>query len=65
MHQEHDVFAIPDAARRRLERTEWAYVHQNPRDGLRMAVSAGANAGERLMANGVRHWVAIRASTRQ
>jgi putative phosphonate transport system ATP-binding protein len=64
-HQEHDVFALPDAARRRLERTEWAYVHQNPRDGLRMAVSAGANAGERLMANGVRHWGAIRASTRQ
>jgi putative phosphonate transport system ATP-binding protein len=30
-----------------------------------MAVSAGANAGERLMANGVRHWGAIRASTRQ
>jgi putative phosphonate transport system ATP-binding protein len=64
-HQEHDVFALPDAARRRLERTEWAYVHQNPRDGLRMAVSAGANVGERLMANGVRHWGAIRASTRQ
>ena len=64
-HQEHDVYALPDAARRRLERTEWAYVHQNPRDGLRMAVSAGANAGERLMANGVRHWGAIRASTRE
>jgi putative phosphonate transport system ATP-binding protein len=40
-------------------------VHQNPRDGLRMAVSAGANTGERLMANGVRHWGSIRASTRQ
>lgn len=64
-HQEHDVLALPDAARRRLERTAWAYVHQNPRDGLRMAVSAGANAGERLMANGARHWGAIRASTRQ
>ncbi|NBS97918.1 MAG: ATP-binding cassette domain-containing protein, partial [Betaproteobacteria bacterium] len=59
------IFALSDEARRRLERTEWAYVHQNPRDGLRMAVSAGANVGERLMANGVRHWGAIRTSSRE
>ena len=63
--EEHDIFALSDEARRRLERTEWAYVHQNPRDGLRMAVSAGANVGERLMANGVRHWGAIRTSSRE
>lgn len=61
--EEHDVFALDDAARRHLERTEWAYVHQNPRDGLRMAVSAGANVGERLMANGARHWGEIRAQS--
>jgi putative phosphonate transport system ATP-binding protein len=30
-----------------------------------MAVSAGANVGERLMANGVRHWGAIRTSSRE
>jgi putative phosphonate transport system ATP-binding protein len=35
-------------------------VHQNPRDGLRMAVSAGANVGERLMAVGERHYGRIR-----
>lgn len=55
-----DVLALPEAARRRLMRTEWAFVHQNPRDGLRMGVSAGANVGERLMAVGARHYGAIR-----
>jgi putative phosphonate transport system ATP-binding protein len=33
---------------------------QNPRDGLRMDVSAGGNVGERLMAVGARHYGAIR-----
>ena len=41
-------------------RTDWAFVHQNPRDGLRMGVSAGANVGERLMAIGQRHYGNIR-----
>ena len=48
--------------RRALARTDWAFVHQNPRDGLRMSVSAGANIGERLMANGHRHYGNIRAA---
>jgi putative phosphonate transport system ATP-binding protein len=56
-----DVWQLPEAARRRLLRAEWGVVHQNPRDGLRMAVSAGANIGERLMANGARHYGRIRA----
>src|SRR5690554_2785147 len=33
---EIDVLALSEPARRRLIRTEWAFVHQNPRDGLRM-----------------------------
>jgi len=37
-------------------------VHQNPRDGLRMNVTAGANVGERLMAVGARHYGQIRAA---
>ncbi|MEO0820691.1 MAG: phosphonate C-P lyase system protein PhnK [Pseudomonadota bacterium] len=57
---ETDVLALPEPARRRLMRTEWALVHQNPRDGLRMGVSAGANVGERLMAVGWRHYGRIR-----
>ncbi len=47
---------------RRLARTDWAFVHQNPRNGLRMSVSAGANIGERLMAIGDRHYGNIRAA---
>ena len=57
-----DVLALSDAARRRLLRSDWAYVHQNPRDGLRMGVSAGGNVGERLMAVGARHYGNIRAT---
>jgi putative phosphonate transport system ATP-binding protein len=56
-----DVTAMSDAKKRLLMRTDWGIVHQNPRDGLRMGVSAGANIGERLMAVGARHWGAIRA----
>ncbi len=55
-----DVLGFSEAERRRLLRGDWAYVHQNPRDGLRMGVSAGGNVGERLMAVGARHYGAIR-----
>jgi putative phosphonate transport system ATP-binding protein len=57
-----DLVALSAAARRRLMRTDWGVVHQNPRDGLRMAVSAGANVGERLMALGARHFGELRAA---
>jgi putative phosphonate transport system ATP-binding protein len=56
-----DVLAMGEAARRKLMRTDWGFVHQNPRDGLRMGVSAGGNIGERLMATGHRHYGQIRA----
>ena len=55
-----DIYAISEPERRFLMRTDWAFVHQNPRDGLRMNVSAGANVGERLMAVGWRHYGNIR-----
>jgi len=55
-----DVLRLDESARRRLLRTDWGIVHQNPRDGLRMAVTAGANVGERLMALGARHYGRIR-----
>ena len=45
---------MSEPERRMLARTDWAFVHQNPRDGLRMTVSAGGNVGERLMAIGKR-----------
>jgi len=56
----HDLNSLPEAVRRRLLRTEWGFVHQNPRDGLRMRISAGGNIGERLMACGSRHYGNIR-----
>jgi putative phosphonate transport system ATP-binding protein len=57
-----DTLAMPEPERRMLMRTDWAFVHQNPRDGLRMGVSAGANVGERLMALGERHYGRIRSA---
>lgn len=55
-----DVLTMSEPERRMLGRTDWAFVHQNPRDGLRMGVSAGGNVGERLMAVGARHYGQIR-----
>jgi len=55
-----DILRLPEVARRRLARTDWALVQQNPPDGLRMGVSAGANIGERIMAVGARHYGQIR-----
>jgi putative phosphonate transport system ATP-binding protein len=57
-----DVLRMSETERRRLARTDWGMVHQNPRDGLRMNVTAGANVGERLMAVGARHYGQIRAA---
>jgi len=55
-----DLFQLGEAERRLLMRTDWGFVHQNPQNGLRMTVSAGANVGERLMAVGDRHYGEIR-----
>jgi len=55
-----NLFQLPEPERRRLMRTEWGIVHQNPRDGLRMDISAGGNIGERLMDRGDRHYGKIR-----
>jgi putative phosphonate transport system ATP-binding protein len=60
--QFRDLAKLSEAERRFLMRTDWGFVHQNPADGLRMTVSAGANVGERLMAIGERHYGNIRAS---
>ena len=55
-----DVHAMSAPALRALHRSDWGFVHQNPRDNLRMGVSAGGNVGERLMAQGKRHYGNIR-----
>jgi putative phosphonate transport system ATP-binding protein len=59
-----DVWDISEARRRMLTRSDWGFVHQNPRDGLRLDVSTGANIGERLMAVGARHYGNIRGEAR-
>ncbi len=55
-----DLASVGEAEQRFLFRTDWGYVHQDPAQGLRMAVSAGANVGERLMAVGWNHYGRIR-----
>src|SRR5262245_59579751 len=55
-----DLFQLSEAERRFLLRTEWGFVHQEARLGLRMGVSAGANVGERLMSIGWRNYGCIR-----
>jgi putative phosphonate transport system ATP-binding protein len=59
-----DLFRLTEAERLHLLRTDWGFVHQDPRLGLRMGVSAGGNVGERLMAVGWRHYGNIRAEAR-
>ncbi|ERN42897.1 phosphonate C-P lyase system protein PhnK [Rubidibacter lacunae KORDI 51-2] len=56
---------LPEARRRQLMKTEWGFVQQNPRDGLRLRVTAGANIGERLLDVGDRHYGNIRAEALQ
>ncbi len=55
-----DTIQMSEPGRRMLGRTDWAFVHQHARDGLRMGVSAGGNVGERLMAVGARNYADIR-----
>ena len=56
---------LSEPRRRRLMKTEWGFVRQNPRDGLRMTVTAGANIGERLLDVGQRHYGNIRTEALQ
>ena len=55
------IHDLDESHQRLLMRSDWGMVHQNPRDGLRMNVSGGANIGERLMALGARSYANIRS----
>ncbi|HEV2560214.1 MAG TPA: phosphonate C-P lyase system protein PhnK [Microvirga sp.] len=57
-----ELFSLDEAERRLLLRTDWGFVRQDARQGLRMTVSAGGNVGERLMAVGARHYGRIRGT---
>jgi putative phosphonate transport system ATP-binding protein len=56
-----DLAQLSQARLRWLARTDWGYVEQHAREGLRMNVSGGANIGERMMALGSRHYGQLRA----
>ena len=60
-----DTLIMSEPERRMLARTDWAFVRQNARDGLRMGVSAGGNVGEPLMAVGARNYGEIRREATQ
>jgi putative phosphonate transport system ATP-binding protein len=55
-----DLAGAGEAERRRRLAGDLGYVHQNPRDGLRLSVSAGANIGEPLLQAGLRNYGEIR-----
>ena len=56
-----DLARLSEAQLRWLARTDWGFVEQHARDGLRMNVSGGANIGERLMALGARNYGKLRS----
>ncbi|MCG8546485.1 MAG: phosphonate C-P lyase system protein PhnK [Alphaproteobacteria bacterium] len=56
-----DLHKLPLEELRTLQRSDWGFVHQNPRDNLRMSVSAGGNIGECLMAQGACSYAEVRA----
>jgi putative phosphonate transport system ATP-binding protein len=60
-----DVHTMGAPRLRALHRSDWGFVQQNPREALRMRVTAGGNIGERLMAQGSRNYAAIRSAAAQ
>ena len=55
-----NIKQLTESQHRKLTKTEWGFVQQNPRDGLRMNITAGANIAERLLNVGNRHYGNIR-----
>lgn len=55
-----DLYQLDEARRQRLMRSDFGVAQQNPRDGLRLGISAGGNIAERLLALGRRHYGEIR-----
>jgi len=60
-----DVYALSEPDRRRVRREEWGFVHQNPRDGLRLRISAGGNIVEPLLMCGERRYEPMRGTAIQ
>lgn len=59
-----DIYDLPEPKRRALMRTAWGIVHQNPRDGLRLGLSAGGNIAERLLDRGEQRFAFLRSEAK-
>ena len=59
---EVDINSLREPDKRRLRREAWGFVHQNPRDGLRVNISAGGNIAEPLLNRGDRHYETMRTT---
>lgn len=57
---DRDLWAMDEAEREQLLPSILSLIHQNPRDGLRLDVSAGGNIAEPLMTGGHRHYGSLR-----
>ncbi|MGY8685105.1 phosphonate C-P lyase system protein PhnK [Bradyrhizobium sp. UFLA05-153] len=57
-----DLWAMDEASRAQFLPTMVSLIHQNPRDGLRLDITAGGNIAEPLMAAGGRHYGSLRAT---
>lgn len=62
-NQTLSLYQLDEAQLRKLMRTDIGFVHQNPRDGLRLRVSAGGNIGEQLMNLGHRNYASLRSTS--
>lgn len=55
-----ELHEMSETELRTLKLSDWGYVYQDPTEGLRIGMSAGANVGEKLLALGRRHYGHIR-----
>jgi putative phosphonate transport system ATP-binding protein len=63
--QEHSLFELNGAQRRRLRNQRLGMVYQHPHLGLNFQLSAGGNIAERLLMSEVSHYGEIRARARE
>lgn len=59
-HESIDLWRMEEAQREQMLPHVLALVHQTPRDGLRLDISAGGNIAEPLMTGGNRHYGNLR-----
>ncbi|TBX99053.1 phosphonate C-P lyase system protein PhnK [Rhizobium laguerreae] len=55
-----DIWRLSESERFSALRTSLGFIHQNPRDGLRLDITAGGNIAEPLMSKGVDHYGELR-----